>query len=523
MTEPDRSDPRFSGEEERKLPQNLEAEQALLGILILENERVHDIGDVLRAMDFYEPFHQRLYDTIVATVRKGIVAEPAYLSGFFEGDPAFDQFGGIGYLADLIDHSPPDNQARHYADIVVDQALRRYLLDAAGKAIASAYDTSESALDLVLAAERAMGEVSMNGPQASAFHNISDVFARQFKRSREMDGQQPGISTGIPDLDKRLGGFRKQNVVILGGRPGMGKSAAAVQFAINVAQPSTEAPKGRGVAFFSLEMPEEQVATRFACALAFDRAADPKINPTYEDFEKGELNDIQWQRLEAAGQKLADMPIEIDFRGKLKVTQMLAAARRLKRKWAKEGIEPGLIIIDHVLMVSPEKRVNDKVVEISQIADDILDMAKTLDMPVLVLAQLSRDIDKRDDKRPNLGDLKWSGSLEENAAAVIFCFRPEYYNKPPRDDANTKEWAKYEKIKEAFTDRLMFLLEKNRNGRAHQTIKVFCSIGHNAIQNLSEPTTGQRTIDFSSSRLDQEQDEAMDALMDQLNDPGGAH
>lgn len=515
--------PPLVGDAEEKIPHNLEAEQALLGALIFQNEAVHDIGDVVRGFDFYEPFHQRLYDAVVATVRTGKTAEPTFLSSFFEGDPAFAEFGGWQYLTDLVDHAPAGSMAKHYAEIIVDQALRRYLIEAASEAKTSAYDTSQSALDLVLMAERAMGEVSQNGPQASAFHNIGDVFARQFKRSREMDGQQPGISTGIPDLDRRLGGFRKQNVIILGGRPGMGKSAAAVQFAINVASPSTEAPQGRGVAFFSLEMPEEQVATRFACALAYDREGDPKANPTYEDFEKGNLNDIQWQKIEQAGQKLAGMPIEIDFRGKLKVTQMLAAARRMKRKWAKEGIEPGLIIIDHVLMVSPEKRVNDKVVEISQIADDILDMAKTLDMPILVLAQLSRDIDKRDDKRPNLGDLKWSGSLEENAAAVIFCFRPEYYNKTPKDDAPGKVWEAYKKAKDLFTDRLFFLLEKNRNGRAHQSIKTFCSIGHNVIQNLAAVADGQRTINFSESRLDQDgrgdDDEAMDALM---RDPGGS-
>lgn len=491
--------------EENRLPVNLEAEQALLGILMYDNEAFYDVADSLRGFDFYEPYHQRMFDAIGMAVRSGRTAEPAYLSSFFEGDVSFEGMGGADYLRTLVKTAPPALRAKHFAAIVTDQALRRYLIEAADKAKASAYDTSETALDQVLMAERLMGEVSQNGPQASAFLNIGDIFTRQYERSRSMDGMSPGISTGIPDLDRRLGGFRKRNVIILGGRPGMGKSAAAVQFAINVATPSPEAPKGRGVAFFSLEMPEEQVATRFACALAYDR--DAESNPTYEAFEKGELTDSQWSRVQAAGAQLASMPIEIDFRGKLKVSQMLAAARRMKRRWEKEGIEPGLIVIDHVLMVSPEKRVNDKVVEISQIADDILDMAKVLDMPVLVLAQLSRDIDKRDDKRPNLGDLKWSGSLEENAAAVLFCYRPEYYNKVPKEDATTKEWDKYNKQKELFTDRLFFLLEKNRNGRAHQQVKVFCSIGHNAIQNLSNEIE-QKPLDFSQPRhmLDDELD-----------------
>lgn len=505
--------------DEPHIPHSLGAEQALLGSMIFQNEVVYDVADMIRSADFYEPFHQRLYDVIVSTVRSGKAADINYLDAFFQGDPAYDQFQGIRYLADLFDHAPPASAATHNADLIVDQALRRYLIASADEAKASAYDTSQSALDLVLIAERAMGEVSMNGPQAMAFHNISDIFARTFAKAKAADGLQPGISTGIPDLDKKLGGLRKQNMILIGGRPGMGKSALAVQLAINVASPSDEAPKGRGVAFFSLEMPEEQVGTRFGCALAYERGSDPKSSPTFEDFEKGLLNDIQWQKLEAAGQKLATMPIEIDFRGKLKVSQMLAAARRMKRKWEREGIEPGVIIIDHFGMVAPEKRINDKVQEASQIADDILDMAKVLDMPVVLLCQLARDIDKRDDKRPNLGDLKWSGSLEENAAAVIFCYRPEYYNKVPKDDAPKKDWDKYEAIKLAFTDRLFALLEKNRNGRAHQSIKMFCSIGHNVIQNLGAADVLNRTLDFSESRLAQEDEAAMEAL----NSPGSSH
>ncbi len=497
---------------------SLESEQALLGSLLFMNEGVYDVADMIRSADFHEPFHQRLYDAIVTTVRGGRLAEPAYLDTYFKGDPAYEAFQGIRYLADLFDHAPPSSAATHHANTIVDLALRRHLVDAAAEAKASAYDTSQTALDLVLIAERAMGEVSMAGPQAMAFHNISDIFARTFAKAKEADGLQPGISTGIPDLDKKLGGLRKQNMIVIGGRPGAGKSVGGVQIAINVATPSTEAPKGRGVVFFSLEMPEEQVGPRFGCALAYDRDADPKSNPTYEDFERGDLNDIQWQKVEAAGQKLATMPIEIDFRGNLKVSQMLAAARRMKRKWEREGIEPGVIIIDHFGKISPEKRVGDKVVEASQIADDVLDMAKTLDMPVVLLCQLARDIDKREDKRPNLADLKWSGSLEENAAAVIFFYRPEYYNKRPQEGAAQKEWDAYEKCKESFTDRLFMLLEKNRNGRAHLSIKAFCSVGHSVILNLGTVDPLNRTIDFSEGRLAQADEDAMDAL----NNPGGA-
>lgn len=504
-------DPSAPTDEVKSLPHNLEAEQALLGSVMFDNDIFYDVADGLRGFDFYEPFHQRLYDAIASNIRRGQLAEPTVLVEWFTEDPAFKEFGGLRYLADLVDRAPPSANSRDYARIITDLAMRRHLIETAGEVLKSATDPTETALDLVLAAERSMGEITMNGPVKSAFEDLSTIYATQLAKSRSLDGQVPGISTGIPDLDKKLGGLRRKNVIVVAGRPGMGKSAAAITLALNVASPSAEAPNGRGAMFFSLEMPAEQVATRFGCAVAFERDLPPEENPTYEDFEKGLLNDIQWQRLEEAGRKFASMPVKIDFRSKLKVSQMMAAARRQKREWEKKGIEPGVIIIDHVLQVQPEKRLNDKVVEIGQIADDILDMAKVLDMPIVLLCQLGREVDKRDDKRPNLSDLKWSGSLEENAAAVVFCYRPEYYNKVPPHDAKDAEWAKYNRVKEKFTDRLIFLLEKNRNGRANQEIEVFCRIGCNVIQNLGEPSPVARTLDFSTSRLAQD-DGGFDSL-----------
>lgn len=494
-------------DEDDGAPYSLQAEQALLGGLLFNNESVWDVADTVRSSDFWEPFHQRLYDAIVATVRMGRLAEPAYLDDFFTGDPAYTEFGGIEYLRTLLDRAPA-KAAKHHAETVADLSLRRQLLGAGHDILRCINDRTQSAMDLVLAAERLVGDVSTSGPAQTAFVTIGEIYAAQIAKSRDMKGEPPGISTGIPDLDRKLGGLRKKNVIVIAGRPGMGKSAAAVTLALNVGSPQEEAPKGRGVGFFSLEMPGEQVSTRFGCALAYQREAGDQ-NPTYEKFERGELTEAQWALLEHAGQRLASMPIHLDFRSKLKVSQILAACRRLKRDWARAGIEPGVIIIDHVLQVQPEKRLNDKVVEISQIADDILDMAKVLDMPVVLLCQLGREVDKREDKRPILADLKWSGSLEENAAAVIFCYRPEYYNKEPAYDAKESAWAIYNKVKARYTNRLVFLLEKNRNGRANQEIETWCDIGANAIEQLSSPME-TRTLDFSASRLDQ--DGAFDSL-----------
>lgn len=500
MDGPPLDDPRFN-EPSTTLPHDLEAEQAILGMISYENEVAHTVADLLTADAFHEPYHQRLFDLMVETVRGGRVPEPIYLTQKLAQDPAFVSFGGTDYFVDLYDKAPPSSQAEHYAKVIADTAMRRRLILAGQAIIAEASNPDQEATVLTADAERMLSDVAATGPVQGVFENIGTIFARQFKRSREADGAAPGVPTGIPDLDKKMGGLRPKNQIILGGRPGMAKSAIAVQWAINVARPTPEHPKGQGVMFYSLEMPEEQLATRFGCALAYDRSIEQKQNPTYEDFEKGALNDIQWQKLEAAGRELATLPIEISFKSNMKVSHMLAAARRQKRKWAEQGIPFVLMIVDHFGKVHPEKRINDKVQESSQIADDLLDAAKDLDVAQVVLAQLGRDVDKREDKRPENSDLKWSGNLEENAGCTVFAYRPEYYNREPEPEDKEAKHAEYQRIKARYTNRLMFIVGKNRNGRGNFSVESFCDIGCNVVQNLADPELVNRTIDFSTSRV----------------------
>lgn len=486
---------------------NLEAEQSLLGAVLFDNDTFYEVADAVQGLDFHEPFHQRLFEEIGATMRAGRVAEPTILVEAFRDDQAFADFGGVSYLIDLMERAPPSRNAPGYAAVIADLAMRRQMIAAATEALSLAHDMSETALERVMAAEKLMGDVSATGSAKSAFEDIGTLARRQMQRSREMKGRPPGIPIGIHDYDKLVGGLRPKTVNVFGGRPGMGKSAAAIEMALNIARPSIERAEGLGVIFFSLEMPEEQVSTRFACALAYDRDLPPDANgksqnPTYEDYEKGELTEAQWARLEEATEQLATLPIEIDFRAGLKVSQMLTAVRRQKRAWAARGIKPGVIIIDHILKVAPEKRINDKVQEVGQISGDILEMAKAVDMPVLLLAQLGREVDKREDKRPIMADLKWSGSLEEDAATVTFFYRPEYYNKEPELDADEKTFAKYHDARRRWANRIVFLLEKNRGGRSNISFEMFCDIGSNVIRNLATIDT-TAVFDFSESRVGQ--------------------
>lgn len=481
---------------------NLEIEQGFLGVLLFDNHVFHDLADGLKPEDFHEPFHQRVYEVIGKSIRAGRVAEPTVIAEALVDDPAFAQFGGLRYLIDLFDQAPPSVNAKEYARLISDLSMRREMVRVAAEMTRMAADRSTAAIEHNLAAEQMVADVSDAGGTESSFEHVATVYGRQFKRSRETDGATPGVPMGIAELDEKMGGLRRKNQVLLGGRPGMAKSAEAIEIALHVAKPTAEYPKGQGVAFFSLEMPEEQLATRFGCALAYDREIEQKQNPTYEDFEKGKLNDIQWRKLEDAGRTLATLPIEINFKAKMKVSQIVAAARAQKRKWAAQGIPFTLMIVDHLHKVAPEKRINDRVQEISQISDDLLDAAKDLDVAQVVLCQLGREVDKRDDKRPELTDLKGSGSLEENAAAVVFVYRPEYYNKEPEPEAPDKKHAEYQRVKQRYTNRIIFIVGKNRNGRANFSVEAFCDIGCNVIQNLKQPIPENRTIDFSKSRIE---------------------
>lgn len=463
-------------EEQQSLPSNLRAEQSVLGALLFESTAL-DRCDGLRPEHFFEPFHQRLFEAISDTVKAGKRAEPVLIMDLFKSDPAFVDLGGFNYLVDMMDRAPPVINAGEFAAAVRETATARQLIDTSREIASRAH--SEPVEPLVAEAERRITEIAREGASRDCWAPVAEVSERAFAAARRRNGMA-GVSTGIYEVDRILGGFRPKTYNLLAGRPGMGKTAAAVQLACNVAR------QGKGVGFFSIEEPEETLTARFACALAYDRSAPfysgQSTNPTYEAFQRGDLTEPQWEALERGRRILDSLPIELDFRSKLKPSQIIAAARRLKRKWSRKGTEVGLFIGDHIGHVAPEVYTGSKVQDTGAVSGDLLHAAKATEDAWLWMCQLSRASEGREDKRPGLSDLRWAGELEQDAFSVTFLYRPAYYAREPEDLDDAKAFEKYQRLKEQ--EHLLFwLTEKNRGGRTGQA-KTFCDIGCNAIDDL---------------------------------------
>jgi replicative DNA helicase len=297
----------------------------------------------------------------------------------------------------------------------------------------------------------------------------------------------PGLSIGLSEVDRITGGLRKGQLTLLAGRPGMGKSTAALQIAKAVAE------QGKGVAFFSLEMTEPELGLRMACDMAFDPMrpvySGEDDNPSYYKAEWGSLDDAQWGRLESAQRAMSSLPVLFDTRPALTSAQIMSAARRIVRNWRKAGIEPGCIIVDHLGLIRPDRQTGNKVSEVAEVSGALREMAKALEVPMVALCQLSRDVEKREskDRRPGLSDLRWAGELEQDAHVVMFLYRPEYYLKAPEptgDEINDDNaYGAYVRKLDQVRNKLFWIVAKNRQGPTAEA-ETFCRIDCSAIRDI---------------------------------------
>lgn len=459
---------------EDNAPANREAEQALLGILLYENGALETIGD-LAAADFREPLHGRLFETIKATVGKDVIADPTMLLEHFEKDDRLAELGGIVFLADLVDKAPPANRAPHYAAAIKATALRRALIKL-GKEMAGAADANEhDPADLIRLAEQSLSQLAHGAGDGRAWASAGSVVSSAVAIAKATTGL-PGLSSGLRDLDDITGGFRRGVSTLIAGRPGMAKSTAALQVA------KACAGSGKGCVFFSMEMPEFDLGLRLASDLAFDRYVGMD-NPTYFAAAKGQLSAAHWRLMDQAADAVRDWPLDFDPRPALTIPQMLAATRRRFREWERRGVEPGCVIIDHLTIAKPDQdRKGNKVAETEDISRGIAEMAKTLDVPVVALCQLSRAVEQRgNDKRPTLSDLRWTGALEQDARLVCFLYRPEYYLRKPEDPTDLDGEMKYRTALEKHKHKLFWLVEKNNNGPTGE-VETFVNIACSAIR-----------------------------------------
>ena len=442
-------------------PANIEAEQALLGALLYDNAAFERIGDHLQPRHFFEPFHQRLYAAIESHIRKGQLAEPILLAEQFARDIGFEELGGVRYLADLVDRAPPAANAPVY-----DLALRRDLIRIGGDiaSLATQGDADLSARDQIEQAEQQLFTLAETGGVSSGFVSFADALHGAVTMAAEAhsrDGGLAGLSTGLVDLDGKIGGLHPSDLVILAARPSMGKSSLACNIAFDVArnyawepQPdgSKKTVRGGVVAFFSLEMAAEQLAMRLlaeASGVSGDR------------LRKGEIDASEFGRVRDAALEIQEAPLYIDATGGLSMAKLAARARRLKRM---VGLD--LVIVDYLQLVTigDTNRNDNRVQEVSAVTQGLKALAKELSIPVIALAQLSRQVENREDKKPQLSDLRESGSIEQDADMVMFIYREAYYLSRLEPREGTEEHFKWQEQMDQVRGQADIIIGKQRHG-----------------------------------------------------------
>ncbi|MBI2248397.1 MAG: replicative DNA helicase [Brevundimonas diminuta] len=446
------------------MPHNLEAEQALLGSLMFDNAVFERLSDRLRGSHFYEPFHQRLFDAIEDHIRQGLLAEPTILMERFKQDPAFQEFGGLRYLADLVDRAPPAANAPDYARVVYDLALRRDLIRIGGEIIKEAPNPETPADEQIEQAEQTLYSLAETGKPSSGFVSFSHALSGAVEMAGEAyqrEGKLAGLATRLDDLDQKLGGLHPSDLLILAGRPSMGKTALATNIAFNVArnyrwEPTPDGGRktvdGGVVAFYSLEMSAEQLAMRIL--------ADAS-GVSSDKLRKGEIDASDFGKIRDAAIEIGESPLYIDATGGLSISKLAARARRLKRM--EHGLD--LIVVDYLQLVTTgENSQKNRVQEVSEITGGLKALAKELNVPIIALSQLSRQVEQREDKRPQLSDLRESGSIEQDADCVMFVYRESYYLGRAEPREGTEEHLKWQEDMDRLQHQAEVVIGKQRHG-----------------------------------------------------------
>ncbi|MFN2472941.1 MAG: replicative DNA helicase [Sphingomicrobium sp.] len=427
------------------LPANVEAEAALLGALMVDNRLVEDVQIRLKAHHFFEPLHGRIYDAILRLSDKNMIANPVTLRPMFEGDEAMKEVGGPAYLAQLTGSGAAVIGARDFAAQIYDLALLRALVGVGRDMVEGALDTSEEVAPLaqIERAETELYRVAEEGGsegKAKSFGEAAIESIKNIETALNSGGHLSGITTGLEGINAKIGGLHRSDLTILAGRPGMGKSSLATNIAFAAAQrysrdledgidPAKSA--GAAVALFSLEMSADQLATRILAE---------QSNISSENLRTGKISKQEFQQLARASGELSGLPLYIDDTPGLTIAALRTRARRLKRQ---KGV--GMIIVDYLQLLQGSGRSSNdnRVQEISEISRGLKQLAKELHVPVLALSQLSRAVEQREDKRPQLSDLRESGSIEQDADIVLFIYREDYYltaRQPADDHPDAQQW-----------------------------------------------------------------------------------
>jgi replicative DNA helicase len=447
------------------LPHNIEAEQQLLGAILTNNDVFDRIERLLRADHFFDPVHQRIFQLAAARIAKNAIASPVTLKPFLEDDPGLKELGGPAYLVRLAGAAIAAFAARDYAQMIYDLAVRRELIglgrDIAARA--AKVELASDAREQIVDAEQRLYKLGEQGVAERGFQSflkaVTDA-VNMANAAYQRDGGLAGVSTGLVDLDKKLGGLHKSDLLIIAGRPSMGKTSLATNIAFNIARRFRRGrlPDGREgaieggvVGFFSLEMSAEQLAARIL--------SEASEVPS-EQIRRGDMTETEFRRFVEAAKDLESCPLYIDDTPALPISQVAARARRLKRT---HGLD--VLFVDYLQLLRAGSAKENRVNEVSEITQGLKAIAKELDIPVVALSQLSRQVENRDDKRPQLSDLRESGSIEQDADVVMFVFREEYYREREKPgDHDLDAMAKWQQVMEQVHGKAEVIIGKQRHG-----------------------------------------------------------
>jgi len=447
------------------LPHNIEAEQQLLGAVLTNNELFDRIAAIVKSEHFYEPVHQRIFDVAATRIHRNALASPVTLKPFLEDDEGLKELGGTAYLARMAGAAISSFAVKDYAQMIYDLAIRRELIglgrDISAKA--AAVDVASEPKDQIVEAEQLLYQLGEQGKTDSGFQSFLRALTDAVNvanNAYQNDGKMSGTSTGLNDMDGKLGGLHRSDLLILAGRPSMGKTSLATNIAFNIAkkykkglrQDGTEgAIQGGVVGFFSLEMSAEQLAGRIlADAASIDS----------HRLRSGDMSEQEFRSLVEAAKTLEAAPLYIDDTAALPISSLAARARRLKRT---HGLD--VLIIDYLQLVRPATAKDSRVNEVSEITQGLKAIAKELDIPVIALSQLSRAVESREDKRPQLSDLRESGSIEQDADVVMFVFREEYYKEREKPgDHELDKLAIWQEEMERLHGKAEVIIGKQRHG-----------------------------------------------------------
>ena len=472
------------------LPKNIEAEQALIGAILSNNKAFEKVSEFLKPQHFADSTHAKIFDIMSKLILRGHTADVITLKNYFEQEGILADVGGVNYLIKLADSASVMTNVEYYAQFIYDKYLRRELINTGSEIINNAFKESAdlSATEQIEAAEQQLFNLSDQGETQGGFVDFSAALTSSLgyiEQAFQKEGKISGLPTGLEKLDYKTGGLNNSDLIIIAGRPAMGKTALATNMAYNVAEYMSRAknmdPHDKGVAFFSLEMSADQLASRILSTVT---------QTPGNKMRTGELDNAQFTRIAAAVRELENIPLYIDDTPGVTINAIRTRARRLKRS---KGL--GLIVIDYIQLItgsSNKKSEGNRVQELSEISRGLKIMAKELKVPVIALSQLNRGVEQRDDKRPLMSDLRESGSIEQDADIVMFVYRENYYlkNEEPKQKANEtpdkfqqriEEWKKRDR---ETTNLAEVIIGKQRHGPTG-TVRLFWNGDYAQFGNLA--------------------------------------